>query len=314
MKLEKLTKTELYCGIDTIQIESVTEPKELQPLPSFISANPLFNKKRNTYYYRLNPDKAFEGNIYSGEEYFGILEYMLNKVDFESPTKTRIDFRFDSFDENYNELLKLNKLLLSLIAIEFDLKNKYESRDFLSLRHLCIRVQNGEIEVENYDKSIQEPTGCVKNRIEFRTKQISDEIPESEKEYKVFQEWCRRLDKAVTAKNFNTLCKRLNEALIEVYNVEHKRKGFTLSKFLYKYEDSIFSSRQLANLLSVIGNSKNPVEQARDHKKRNYVEYFSLADVKRYVQKIKHSGNRFFDIKTDFKTGQICTKMEEVAV
>ena len=47
---------------------------------------------------------------------------MLNKANFDSPVKTRIDFRFDSLDENYNELLKLNKLLLSLIAIEFDLK------------------------------------------------------------------------------------------------------------------------------------------------------------------------------------------------
>ena len=195
----------LYCGIDTIQIESVSEPKDLQPLPMFITASPLFNKRQNTYYYRLNPDKANGKSIYNGTDYFDTLEHMLNKANFDSPVKTRIDFRFDSLDENYNELLKLNKLLLSLIAIEFDLKNKYESRDFLELRHLCIRIQNNEIEVENYDKSIQEPTGYVKNRIEFRTKQISKNIPEKCKERKEFKEWCKRLDKAVSAKNFDEL-------------------------------------------------------------------------------------------------------------
>lgn len=312
MKATKLTNTELYCGIDTIQVESVSEPKDLQPLPSFITASPQFNKRQNTYYYRLNPDKAYGSSIYNGADYFDTLNYMLNEAGFNSPVKTRIDFRFDSLDENYNELLKLNKLLLSLIAIEFDLKNKYESRDFLELRHLCIRIQNNEIEVENYDKSIQEPTGIVKNRIEFRTKRLNNNTSEKNKEYKEFKEWCKRLDEAVTAKNFNTLCKRLNVALIEVFNEEKKRKGFNIGKFLYKYEDSIFSHRQLAELFAEIGTFKDPAKQATDHKKRNYVEYFSLADVKRYVQKIKHSGLRFFDIKNNVKNGQICTEMNEI--
>ncbi len=312
MNLKKLQDTELYCGIDTIQIESVSEPKDLQPLPMFITASPLFNKRQNTYYYRLNPDKAYGSSIYNGVAYFDTLEHMLNKVKFDSPVKTRIDFRFDSLDENYNELLKLNKLLLSLIAIEFDLKNKYESRDFLELRHLCIRIQNNEIEVENYDKSIQEPTGDVKNRIEFRTKQISKNIPEKCKERKEFKEWCKRLDKAVSAKNFDELTKRLNTALIEVYNEEKTRKGFSLAKFLYKYEDCIFSHNQLKELFTEIGTFKDAAKQATEHKKRNYVEYFSLADIKRYVKKIKSSGNRFFGIENDVKKGQICTEMKKI--
>lgn len=312
MNLKKLQDTELYCGIDTIQIESVSEPKDLQPLPIFITASPLFNKRQNTYYYRLNPDKAKGKSIYNGTDYFGTLEHMLTKANFDSPVKTRIDFRFDSLDENYNELLKLNKLLLSLIAIEFDLKNKYESRDFLELRHLCIRIQNNEIEVENYDKSIQEPTGYVKNRIEFRTKQISKNIPEKCKERKEFKEWCKRLDKAVSAKNFDELTKRLNTALIEVYNEEKTRKGFSLAKFLYKYEDCIFSHNQLKELFAEIGTFKDAAKQATEHKKRNYVEYFSLADIKRYVKKIKSSGNRFFGIENDVKKGQICTEMKKI--
>lgn len=312
MNLKKLQDTELYCGIDTIQIESVSEPKDLQPLPIFITASPLFNKRQNTYYYRLNPDKANGKSIYNGTDYFDTLEHMLTKANFDSPVKTRIDFRFDSLDKNYNELLKLNKLLLSLIAIEFDLKNKYESRDFLELRHLCIRIQNNEIEVENYDKSIQEPTGYVKNRIEFRTKQISKNIPEKCKERKEFKEWCKRLDKAVSAKNFDELTKRLNTALIEVYNEEKTRKGFSLAKFLYKYEDCIFSHNQLKELFAEIGTFKDAAKQATEHKKRNYVEYFSLADIKRYVKKIKSSGNRFFGIENDVKKGQICTEMKKI--
>lgn len=85
MNLKKLQDTELYCGIDTIQIESVSEPKDLQPLPIFITASPLFNKRQNTYYYRLNPDKANGKSIYNGTDYFDTLEHMLTKANFDSP-------------------------------------------------------------------------------------------------------------------------------------------------------------------------------------------------------------------------------------
>lgn len=46
-------------------------------------------------------------------DYSKALDYMLDSIALDEPIKSRIDFRFDSFDDNYNELLKLNKLVVT---------------------------------------------------------------------------------------------------------------------------------------------------------------------------------------------------------
>ena len=171
MKREKLDRLSLYMGIDTLQIKSKTTIEFDAEQYPFVRPE-IIRQANNEYsYYRLNPDK---GNndlaIYNSFDYCKSLDFMLDSLELDKPIKSRIDFRFDSLDKNYNELLKLNKLLLLLISNKYKVKNRYKSQDLLTEQELTMRIESKYIEVENYDKSIQEPDGDVMNRLELRSK------------------------------------------------------------------------------------------------------------------------------------------------
>lgn len=294
MNKNKLAKANLYTGIDTIEVRSDTEIAP-ETEADFAPTCTRKNTATGACYYKLNPDKGNNGlQIYNSTDYYGIRDYMINFLNMTNPTKTRIDFRIDSFDDNFEELLKLNKLLILLIAEAYNITNNYDTINPMTLEPLCIRIQNQYIEAENYNKGIEEPDGEVKNRLELRSKKLYDDTAENDKEHTEFMKWCKRLEKAVTKDNFERLQEKLNTALYNRYQIESRQRGFALNEFLYKYQSSIFTSRQMSNLYKVLG-YKDPEQQAKKYKQRKYIEYFSHKDICNYVQMIKDSGARFFD-------------------
>ena len=293
MRKDKLNEVNIYMGIDTIQVRSDTETVLSRSEAPYISKTLTKDVDVSEYYYKLNPDKAMNTNIYDYGTYSGAVNFMFNSLELTNPIKSRIDFRIDSFDDNYNDLLKLNKLLILLISEQYKVNNRYESRDPLTLQELTIRVQNERIEVENYNKAIEEPDGDVKSRLEFRSKKLYDETAEAVKEEREFRKWCDRLDKSVTAENFERLQKKLTNILVNEY-MKVAENGVTVSQFLYKYENSIFTSRQLTELYKQLG-YKDPEQQAKKYKRRHKVEYFSMKNLTDYVKKIKASGENFFE-------------------
>lgn len=294
MNKHKLAEANLYTGIDTIEVRSDTEIVP-ETDADFAPTTIRKNTATGVCYYKLNPDKGNNGlQIYNSTDYYGIRDYMITFLNMTNPTKTRIDFRIDSFDDNFDELLKLNKLLILLIAEAYNITNRYYSVDPLTLEQLCVRVQNQYIEAENYNKGIEEPDGDVKNRLELRSKKLYDDTAEEGKEYTEFMKWCKRLDKAVTKENFERLQKKLNTALYNRYKIESRQRGLTVNEFLYKYQNSIFTSRQMSDLYRVLG-YKDPDQQAKRYKQRKSIEYFSHKDICTYVQMIKESGAAFFE-------------------
>lgn len=302
MKREKLEELSLYMGIDTLQIKSKTAIEFDSEQYPFIKPD-IVRKSDNKYsYYILNPDKANNGlGVYNSLDYYSTLAYMLDSINLEAPTKSRIDFRFDSFDNNYNELSKLNKLVILLLANEYEVKNRYESYDLLTQEALTMRIQTKYIEAENYNKGLQEPRGEVKNRLEIRSKALQPMNNESIKEKTEFNKWCKRFNKAVTADNFNSLILNINNALVQRYKDWSKQKGHTISNFITKYESCLFTSHQLENFLTLLNdnglaNISNCKESAKKYKKRYGLEFFSLNDLNIYKSKIIESGAGFFDM------------------
>lgn len=295
MKREKLEELNLYMGIDTLQVKSKTAIEFDSEQYPFVHGD-IVRKSDNTYsYYVLNPDK---GNndlaIYNSTDYYNTLDYMLNSINLNEPIKSRIDFRFDSFDDNYNELLKLNKVLLLLIAVRYKVKNRYKSQDLLTEEALTMRIQTKYIEAENYNKSLQEPDGDVSNRLELRSKALSAVTIEREKEYYELCKWCDRLNKAVTTDNFNLLIKKTNTALTNRFKEWSKQKGHTLSNFVVHYENCFYTMSQLRDFLKQIG-IKDYIQSAKDYKKKYALEFFSLKDIELYKNKIIDSGAGFFE-------------------
>jgi len=293
MNKNKLAETNLYTGIDTIEVKSDTEINA-DAAPDF--APKYVKKDSNTgrCFYKLNTDKGAGTEIYNSADYYAMRDYMIELLQMTNPVKVRIDFRVDSFDDNFEELLKLNKLLIMLIGEQYKVKNEYYSINPRTLEELCVRIQNDRIEVENYNKGIEEPDGMVKNRLEFRSKKLYDDTAENSKELTEFLKWCNRLDKSVTKQNFEKLQQVLNDALYRQYKKECNRRGFKVNEFLYKYQSSIFTSKQCADLYRRFG-YKDPEQQAKRYKQRKHIEYFSYRDLLTYTQLIKDSGERFFD-------------------
>lgn len=294
MNKNKLAETNLYTGIDTIEVRSDAEIAP-ETETDFAPTSTRKNTVTGACYYKLNPDKGNNGlQIYNSTDYYGIRDYMIKVLNFTNPTKTRVDFRIDSFDDNFDELLKLNKLLILLISETYNITNRYQTFDPLTLEELTVRVQNQYLEAENYNKGIEEPEGNVMNRLELRSKKLYSDAGENCKEYTEYLKWCKRLDKAVTKDNFEKLQKKLNSSIIERYKAESRQRGFTVSAFLYKYQSSIFTSRQMADLYREF-NYKDPAQQAKRYRQRNSIEYFSFRDLCTYVQMLKDSMTRFFD-------------------
>lgn len=290
MNKKILEEINIYLGIDTLQVKSDTQSL-LEQAP-YINKTICINADTGAYSYRLNPDKANNDlQIYNYIDYREVCSLMIDEMGLTNPVKTRIDFRVDSFDDNYNQLEKLNKLIILLLSQSYKMDNRYQSDDPLTLDKLCIRSQNHRIEVENYNKGIQEPTGNVQNRIEFRSKNLIDRT--SDKEYTEFLKWCNRLDKAVTKENFDKLQSIANYYLVVKYKEEQSR-NVTTSEFLYKYSGNVWTKRQLIDFYSQIG-SKNPEQATKNYKNRKGIEFFSFKDLQTYVNKIKQSGDRFFN-------------------
>lgn len=297
MNQNKIDELNIYMGIDTIQIKSKTAIEFDSELYPFVKSDIVRKSDNSHSYYILNPDKANNGiGIYNSYDYYNSLHYMLDSIKLDEPIKSRIDFRFDSFDNNYNQLLKLNKVLLLLLAVKYKVSNRYKSQDLLTEEALTMRIQTKYIEAENYNKALQEPDGEVKNRLELRSKALNADIAENTKEYKEFEKWCDRLNKAVTADNFNKLVSKTNTALFERFKEWNKKKGHTLSNFILHYENCFYTMPQLKDFLKQVG-IKDYVQSAKDYKKKYGLEFFSLKQITLYKSKIIDSGAGFFEIQ-----------------
>lgn len=310
MNRNKIEESNDYMSPDTVEFKSrtaVTFDFETMPYVHQV----IVRTSDNSYsYYVINVDKAYAASIGKPQESIGVynysdykqaITYALDKLGLESPSKNRIDFRFDSFDDNYNELLKLNKLVVLLLANYYNISNRYESHDLLTQEALTMRIQNDRIEAENYNKGLQEPDGEVKNRLELRSKHLPFTDNENKKEWIEFDKWCDRLDKVITADNLNSLVSAINTALIERFKEWSRQKGHTLSNFIVHYENCFFTSRQLENFLALlIDNNLTSItdckESAKKYKKRYKLEFFSLKDLQVYKVKIVESGAGFFEM------------------
>ena len=223
-----------------------------------------------------------------------------------NPVKTRIDFRFDFYGEDYEKSSKLNKLLLLLIAEKYEVKNRYQCIDMLTAEQKTLCIKNKYIEVEAYNKAIQEENSMINCRIEFRSKALYDNIDEENKEKKEMEKWFVRMGSATTAENFNRLVAKLNEHIIEHYNKEKASRSFDDMSFIYKYEDFIFTSRQMKDLFAAMGYQRADKKLQQYRTKYSGVEFFSLRQIREYTLTLRKSADTFLNAESN---GTNCPEM-----
>lgn len=243
----------------------------------------------------INPNKL-NGDLYTYSELYSAMATILSAAGIDDYSLIRADLRLDSFDpEHYKQYAKLNKYLISALALTYSVKNCYRSTDLFTQAQLSVAIKNRYFEAENYDKHAEsDGMDAAQSRLELRSKQFEAEnLP---KEFAV--RWFVRLDKALG--NLDKVQARYNDELFRIYMEGKDARPCqfrTVTDFIIQYQDSIFTKAQLIDLLSRIPEvgPEKAKTKAENHKKRYGIEYFSQKDMCAAVEEIKRATLAFFN-------------------
>lgn len=316
MKKSKLDTYDLTGSIHTLQLKT---QDEALPVQEYIENKTIkkFSSYSDgtTFSVTLNPNKL-EGDILTYGEFRKIFRKILSQMGIQDYNLLRVDFRLDNYEpEHYEKFQKLNRYLISLMAVSRSVKNKYRTTDLFTQKQLSVAIKNEYMELENYDRNAKnEVTGNVTEpaqaRLEERTKSRQwrklrtrePDLSELDRLCKEFMEiWSDRWEKALKCRQ--QAHDRYNEELVKIY-VEGKDtfpvQFRSLTDFLIQYQNCIFCRAQLIDLLTRLKEAdpsleyKDPEKKADNFKRRYGIEYFSLSDVRTAVLEIARATNFFF--------------------
>ena len=314
MNLEKLIHINLIGKIHTVEVVSrFIDVEQFRVLKTFNGVTYCTQKIDSDTgelitKFRFNPE-TYNGDKVENLELFHKLLYRL-MCDIGIGNNyiiTRLDFALDDYNNQFDELAKLNRFLLSLLSISKDMQNRYESSDFLTLTNLNIKVINKSrsFEVEAYNKQIEvERQGKhtpVKCRLEFRKSNIDRYHYKTDMVNGVTNEWLADLQTAISMNTILTLENIVNDTLAkQYYNTKNQYGGKravsgsirNINLFIQSHQQYIYSKRQLIKLYELLEVDKP--RQHADNYKRNYrVEFFSMKDINRYVEIIRKAVNEY---------------------
>lgn len=236
----------------------------------------------------INPNKTalgidkFLNNIRELREEMRTLQI---EHDLTNSYISRVDFRIDNHDPaSYDDFYKINKIIVLLIADALGLnKNSWESKNPTKLKQTTVRAQDINHEVEYYDR--WEKTGemgLVRARLELRSKLLECQVKDIPN---LIYKWRKILSSLLT--QYANLQQKQNETLLQQWECIKKRNPTTtMSTFILQNADSIFTIRQLADLLEKIG-AKDPRGTARQYSYRYKLEFVTPNELKKYIQKIR---------------------------
>jgi len=295
IKKDKINDYELTGSIHTLSIKSpgMVEyvPPEIKPCikPQSVETKTGDVITRSI----INPNKL-EGDLYSFSDFDMAFQTILTECGIaDDYSIIRADMRFDNFsDDNYLKFAKLNRYLISMVAVTYQSQNCYRTCDLFTHEQLSVAIKNRAFELENYDKFAESHgTDPAKNRLEERSLRWKNN--DLKKEFT--EHWFWRWDKAL---NHRKLVERkYNEALVKLY--EQRKDAFPvqfrkLTDFIIQYQGSIFTKRQLVDLFGRLG-IPNAERRASYHKTRYGIEFISLQECKQAIAEIKRATNQFFD-------------------
>ena len=313
MNQDKLSKYKLTGSVHTFQVKI---PGSLPPIPDFlteaIKTHKTSDGKDTIAVINLN---KMGGDIFSFGNFQAKMEYLKDILKFENYNFQRSDFRMDNYEsDHYARYAKLNRYLISLMAVQYKVKNAYRTENLFTQQQVSVSARNRDFQIENYDraaksKNTENHNEPAQARLEERTmaqewRALYSNASQGESSMDIFkrdfsENWFERWSKSITKDNINSVMERYNHELERIYQQQknvHPIRFRSLTDFLIAYQDSIFTKAQLINLLSRFPvEVKNPKTRAENHKKKYGIEYFSQADIKKAVAEIKRATLQFFD-------------------
>ena len=237
---------------------------------------------------RINPNKI-NGFIASYSDFMEKMSVILAKANITSYSLVRVDMCFDSYDsEHYHRYAKLNRLLISMIAQAYCVRNKYRTTDLFTSKQLSIAIKNpNSFEVENYDKAYESMGKArAKSRFEIRSTRMDGCSIEDE----FINRWNTRLDKALDC--FDDTLSRYNNELVKIYLEDESKMKY--ATFFQVYESCIFTKHQAVDLLERM-RIDNPKEAYKYLKKKYKLVTYTKDDVISTIDEIKRARDVFFN-------------------
>lgn len=242
----------------------------------------------------INPNKLI-GDLFKYSEFETAFESILAASRINDYSIVRADMRFDNYDpDHYRRYAKLNRYLISLLAVQYRVENCYRTTNLFNQRQLSVAIKNRYFEIENYDKDAESHgKDPAKSRLEERSKAWKDKDLQQE----FTGSWFDRWDKSLTDQNIERVQKTYNDELEKLYKEDKNAfptRFRSLTDFLLQYQDCIFSRKQLINLLGRFEEVQNPVTRSKNHKQKYGIEFFSKSDLKAAVAEIKRATEEFY--------------------
>lgn len=292
MDRKKLDEYHVTGSIHTLSVKSPGQVEIDQDVARCIDAAYSSRTDRTTSI--INPNKLM-GDLFKYSEFETAFESILAAAGIEDYNIVRADMRFDSYDpDHYRRYAKLNRYLISLLAVQYKVENCYHTTHLFRQRQLSVAIKKKYFEIENYDKAAESHgKDPAKSRLEERSKAWKDKDLQQE----FTGAWFERWDKALTDQNIERVQKTYNDELEKLYKEDKDvfpTRFRSLTDFLLQYQDSIFTRKQLIDLLGRFAEVQNPVTRAKNHKQKYGMEFFSKSDLKAAVAEIKRATNEFY--------------------
>lgn len=279
---------------DCVEVKNASEPVLKCITKNYVIKNADGSTKNVI---RLNPNNLGGGiPILSYSKFTEALSVIFEETGINSVYWNRVDFRLDSDDPNHFEAyFKLHKLLISCLSFEYNIDNNYTANELFSGRRLNIAIKGTTIETESYDKAAQSKG---KDMAAARLEERSIKLRNKDIKHEFCVTWIERWRRAIS--NFNEVQARFNNELEQQYKADlakpkRERDYISLTAFLMAKKDSIFTKRQLIDLLSRFEEVSNPNNRATDFKRKHAVEFFSFSNLKQAVNEIEKATLQFFN-------------------
>ena len=151
MNQEKLEKYELQGSFHTLTVKTTglieNGNKEFREV---IKSNSNTDGETTT---TINLNKI-NGDLFTFQEFQDTFEMLRNSMGLDHYRFLRADFRLDNYDgSHYQDFAKLNKYLISAMALTYEVKNCYKTDGLFSQNQLSIAIKNDYFQLENYDRN-----------------------------------------------------------------------------------------------------------------------------------------------------------------
>lgn len=287
--------TTLLCMVHTVEI-TADNIIDTQQYP-YITSGALRHRNSERYKYRLNILKAGE-NAYRESGVNAAIQKAITETGMKNAKVTRIDYAIDSIntltpERNYDSLYKVNRIVLSMLALRENIKNVYNSEHGIFGDKLSFKIEKTGIAAEYYNKPYEEWSNDRKSsgttgRFECRATDLqSSHAPTDRIVVAELSLWQTRLTDLTEPHGelYTDLCLNMNEYLIEEYHRDQsdKPRWATFNEFLAAKGDRIFNRRQLKDLYRRMG-YEDPEKQASRFKRAHKgIEFYSLNQIKQHI-------------------------------